>query len=395
MKIFVVGAGLGEQQYLTAYARDCIKNADVVLTTKRIYEKLHTLNPNTLSLEIGAFAPFLLEHTEYERAVVLASGDIGFYSIAKTLKEKLKGHELEFISGISSLQYLTAKLQIPYDDLHIISVHGRENTVIPSVCYHKKTFALTGGKYKADDVIKALDAVGLGDVLVTVGENLSDENERIITGKAKALLGYTFDNLAVMLIENEAFVKPQSQIKDSEFIRGKSPMTKEAVRLLSIAKLDVSPEEAVCDIGAGTGSVAIELARKAYGNTVFALEKDAEACGLIGENIKKFGAYNVRVLHTLAPNGMEELPKIDKAFIGGSSGNLAQIVLALREKNPLVKIVVNAITLETLQEATACFTAENFDTEIICVNIARSEQVGKYHMMKGENPIYIITAQGK
>lgn len=390
MNIFVVGAGLGDEAYLTGYAKNIICNAEIVITTKRIYEKMQRLNSNTVLIEISEIVPFILE-TKYQSICILASGDIGFYSISNTIKDKLSQFNIEFVSGISSLQYLTAKLLIPYDDIKTISVHGREKSVIPYVCYNKKVFVLTGGKYKACDVINELNSCGLGEAMVTVGESLSDENERIITDKAKNLLHYKFDNLSVMLIVNEGFINPHTKIYDDEFIRGKSPMTKEAVRTLSISKLEIKPSDIVYDIGAGTGSVSIEMARCAYEGTVYAIEKEDYALELIEQNKAKFGAYNVSVINAVAPEGISHLPAPNKVFIGGSSGNLREIIDKILNKNKYAKIVVNAITLETLNEALVCFSDKNLATDIMCVNASVSERLGNYNMMKAQNPIYIVS----
>ncbi len=394
MKIFIIGAGLSEQCYLTNYAKDTIKSADLVVTTKRIYDKLSVLNKNTVCKDISQIVPFVLQNT-YDSVCILVSGDIGFYSMAKTLREKLKGFDIEMISGISSLQYLTAKMLIPYDDIKVISVHGRSNNVIPFVCYNKKVFVLTGGTYKANDVIHSLIEAGLENVIVTVGENLSDENERIITDKAKNLKEYVFDNLAVVIIQNDEFVDCHSKIYDDEFIRGKSPMTKEAVRTLSISYLDIKPSDIVYDIGAGTGAVTIEMARKACESTVYAIEKQPYAIDVIKQNIDFFKAYNIKLIQAVAPDEIDNLPPADKVFIGGSSGNLKPLIKAIVDKNEQVKIVVNAITLETVQEAIACFEEQQFSTNIVCVNIANAEKIGRYNMMKAENPIYIISGAKK
>jgi len=388
----VVGAGPGAECYLTDYAKEKIIDADLVITTKRLFNKFHKLNPNTVCKDISEFAAYILQNKEeLQRVCILASGDVGFYSISNTLKKKIKDFDMEFISGISSLQYLTAKLTIAYDDIKVVSLHGREGNIIPYVCYNKKVFLLTGGKYKVNNVIDQLNAVGLSDVLVTIGENLSDVHEKIITGKANEFKGMHFEDLAVMLIHNENFVDSRKKIYDHEFIRGKSPMTKEAVRTLSISWLDIKPLDTIVDIGAGTGSVSIEMARAAFEGMVVAIEKEDYAAELIRQNIVKFGAYNVKVIEALAPEGMDRLPKINKAFIGGSCGNLNAIIETLTKKNEVTKIVINAITLETLNESIQSLKEYGFITKIACVNIAKAESIGKYSMMKAENPIYIIS----
>lgn len=392
-----MGVGLGEQTLLTAKARDIIKTAGIVLSTQRLSEQFCSLNANIKSMSITQIEQEIITlsgDTQGDKKLiaVLASGDIGFYSIANTIKKRFSGIniDLEFISGISSLQYLTAYMQIPYDNVKVMSMHGRENNAVSFVCYNEKVFLLTGGKYKASDIIKSLVNAGLGFVTVTVGENLSDVSERIVCDTADNLLEYQFDNLAVMLIENKAFVNHHTIIKDNEFIRGKSPMTKECIRTISLAKLNIMPSDTVYDIGAGTGSVSVAMARMCYEGYVYAVEKEDCAIELIAQNKCKFGAFNVEVINAVAPDKLEDLPKPDKVFIGGSTGNLDGILDVVYAKNESAVVVVNAVTLETLSQTVNTFKSRQIKTEITCVNIANAQKLGNYNLMKSENPVYVI-----
>ena len=166
------------------------------------------------------------------------------------------------------------------------------------------------------------------------------------------------------------------------------------MRTVSLSKLELTEESVCYDVGAGTGSVSVEMALRAHQGAVYAIEKKEEAVQLLEENKRKFGADNLEIIRGLAPEAMEELPAPTHAFIGGSSRNLKQIVKLLIEKNRQVRIVINCITLETVTEALQ--TAKEFafgENEIVQLNASRSKAVGRYHMMMGENPIYIITLQ--
>lgn len=393
MKIFVIGAGLGKIELLSQNSLNLIKTANLVISTDRLYEKFKELNKNSVCLSLSKIADRIKAESNLQSIVILASGDVGFYSISKTLKSSLLDYELEFVNGTSSLQYLSSKMQIPYNNIKTISVHGREKSIIPYVCYNECVFVLTGGKYKAHDVINELISVGLADVIVTVGENLSDKTERIITDTPHNLSGLKFDNLCVMIIQNNNYHNANIVLHDSDFIRAKVPMTKEDVRNLSLAKLEIMPTDVVYDIGAGTGSVSIAMAYKANESFVYAIEQKKDAVELIIKNKQKLGAFNLKHINAKAPDGICDLPAPDKVFIGGSSGNLDIILETVLEKNPNVKIIVNAITLETVNEAVTCFEKRNMDTDIICVNISKADKIGRYNMMKAQNPVYIISGK--
>lgn len=393
MKLTVIGVGPGKPELLTELARERLERADVVYGSERLYEAFSSLNKGSVCLPFSATLETLLEQREERNYVLLASGDVGFFSISSLLKRKLRGWELEFINGLSSLQYFCSLVQVPYDDVFTLSVHGREKNVVPYVAYHRKAFLLTGGERCAHHVIRELCEAGLEEVRVSVGENLSSRQERITTGTAGELLGHTFAGLAVMLVENEAWVSPWAPLRDEDFIRGKTPMTKREVREVSLAFLELEPGDTVYDVGAGTGSVSVAMARRVYEGTVWALEREEGAHGLILENRKKLGAYNLNAVLGSAPEGLLELPAPDKVFLGGSGGQMRGIFEAVFEKNPRARIVVNAITLESVQEAMECFSAFGIQPEVTCVNSSRAELLGKYHLMRAQNPVYIMGGQ--
>jgi precorrin-6Y C5,15-methyltransferase (decarboxylating) len=167
------------------------------------------------------------------------------------------------------------------------------------------------------------------------------------------------------------------------------------VRTVSLSKLRLEETSVCYDVGAGTGSVSVEMALRAHQGKVYAIEKKDEAAELLKENKRKFAVDNLEIIKGEAPKAMEELPIPTHAFIGGSSGNLPQIVELLLQKNPSVRIVINCITLETVTEALFVMKKYGFtDTEVVQLSGARSKTIGRYHMMMGENPIYIITCQG-
>ncbi|MEG0692248.1 MAG: precorrin-6Y C5,15-methyltransferase (decarboxylating) subunit CbiT [Oscillospiraceae bacterium] len=207
------------------------------------------------------------------------------------------------------------------------------------------------------------------------------------------MAGIKFDNLCVMLIENTAYQNSHKTLYDADFVRAKVPMTKESVRNLSIAKLNIMPTDVVYDIGAGTGSVSIAMAYRASESLVYAIEKEEDAVSLIHQNKQKLGAHNLSIINAKAPEGISDLPPPNKVFIGGSSGNLEQIFTVVLNKNPAVKIVVNAITLQTLNETVSCFESRGIETDILCVNISTAQKVGRYDMMKSQNPVYIISGE--
>lgn len=183
-------------------------------------------------------------------------------------------------------------------------------------------------------------------------------------------------------------------IPDSEFIRGDVPMTKQEIRVLSLSKLQLATGDRILDIGAGTGSVSVEAARLLPLSPVFAVECKPRALDLIRENAARFATPNVHIIEGKAPEGLEHLSDINKVFVGGSGGNLKEI-LAWVESHTLAgaRLVVNAVTLDTLVIARDYLSGAAFgELEIIQVTVNRIERIGESDMFRPQSPVFIVSA---
>lgn len=395
--VTLVGIGMGSSSTLTLAGEKAVREADLIIGAKRMADAVRQPHqPVLYEYNSEIIGEYIRNHPEYEKIVVALSGDVGFYSGAKRLGDLL-GENVEMICGISSVAYFMSRIGLSWDDARLVSAHGRKCNLISDIRCSQKVFAILGTKDGVAKLAQKLVYYGMGDVLLYVGENLSYEAERIFVKRAEELTEYVGDALSVVCAYNERAVTCNAThgIPDNAFIRGKAPMTKEEVRTVSLAKLRLAPDSVCFDVGAGTGSVSVEMALRASEGMVYAIEKKEEAVGLLEENKRKFAVDNLAIIKGEAPGAMEELPAPTHAFIGGSSGNLRKIVSLLLDKNASVRIVINCITLETVAEALQVIQEYSFEeTEIVQLGAARSKNVGRYHMMTGENPIYIITCSG-
>lgn len=400
-KVSVIGLGIGNLSYMHSKAMETIESCDCLIGAKRMLKDFLDLNKITYESSNADNICNYIAQGDYDTYGILVSGDSGFYSLSKKVTEILKTNryvQLENIPAIGSLQYFASKLNIAWDDIKYVSAHGRNLNIISNVIFNKKTFILTSGEFGPDSICKILAGKGLGYLKVSAGENLSYEYERIVEGEAGAIAEMTFDGLSVMIVHNDDCISADEayrSIRDEEFVTGKAPMTKSEVRTLSIGKLNLKSDYTVYDIGAGTGSVSVEAALKLNNGTLYAVERDDEAASLIEKNIEKFKTYNIEIIKGTAPEALENLPKPDACFIGGSSGNMDEIINAVLKKNPYVNVVINTITLQSLNEAINCMEKYNFrDVEIASVTVAKSKKMGRYDLMMGQNPIYIISGKG-
>ena len=398
-KVTLVGIGIGTPEGMTVEAAQVIEKADLLVGADRMLAAAADKHKPTFSAyEPRKIGDYLELHPEYQRIVVLLSGDIGFYSGAKRLYEELeqRDFEVDALCGISSVVYFCGKLRTAWEDVCLLSTHGRSANLVGAVKSHHKTFTLLGKGESVHVLCQELMEYGLAHVTVHIGIQLGYEDEKILSGTPEELLKQSINGLCVALIENETpFSGIRACVDDEEFSRGKAPMTKSEIRSLSVAKLQLPKDAVVYDVGAGTGSVTIELALAAVDGCIYAIERNQEACDLIEENKRKFGTPNIQVVHGLAPEAMEDLPAPTHAFIGGSAGNLKEIITCLLGKNPLIRLVINTVTLETMAEVSECLKALNLiEEETICVNVSRAKKLGAYHLMMGQNPIYIVTCRG-
>lgn len=396
-EITLIGAGPGAEELLTGEARQALTACDCIIGAGRLLglaEKYH--KPMQAEFRAEAIAAFLKQHPEYGRVCILLSGDVGFFSGAKRLREVFAGGRVKQICGISSLVYLCGAVGIPWEQVKCVSLHGRRQPILTAVSENEYTFVLTDGPQGISDMLESLCRGGMGNVRVCVGERLSYPSQRITWGTARELCGREFDALSVVLVHYPDHCRKAAAygIADSAFIRGKVPMTKSEIRSISLAKLNLGKDSVLYDVGAGTGSVAVEAALMMPEGTVYAVEKKAEGLALIGENRDKFGAGNLVPVPGCAPEALAGLAAPTHVFIGGSSGRLKEIIRCVRQKNPRVRIVINAVTLETLNTAVTQIKDLNFAySEIIQVQVSRAQRAAGYHMMKAGNPVWIITME--
>ena len=442
LQITLAGIGMGAETLLTEEVRNRIAEADYVFGAKRMVESIKKLckqNVKTYNCYLSKDIIPLIENIQENSAkiVILFSGDTGFYSGCEKLYNELCKHKgmgkAEVLPGISSLSVLSARTGISWQDAKILSTHGVEpalwkSRLLDAAKHEKKTFFLTSGVADVEEI----------------GNLLSSEFAKEEWKNLKIYLGYqlsypqewvrclTVDELCKLMnrdhndgwqdsLQNSLQEDPQDQLQDQlqdkpeeglyagmfineqpkkhrltpgypddMFIRGQVPMTKEEVRSVSICKLHLTEDAVVYDIGSGTGSVSVEIAALSPRVQVYAMEVNGEAVSLLEENCKQFGLHNVRCIRTKAPDGLEDLPVATHAFIGGSKGNLREILWTLYRKNSHMRIVVNAVSMETIcqmQELLKELPVEQ--DEILQLSVTKTKQLGGYHMLQAANPVYI------
>ena len=403
--INLVGIGLGNPNLLTKAAYKAIESSNIIIGARRIVEsikedfadKLYYIEYNTEKI-----FEIIKENIGNEIAVVF-SGDISLFSGSIKLFERLnaaiedrkvfKDCKINTFPGISSLSYLCAKTNTDISKVKILSFHGKEELLYHNIDSNEYTFIITSKADGVKKICRKLIEFGFFELDIILGENLSYDNERITKANASKFLDMEISDLNCMIISNPDADKSISfGLSDEVFVRDKVPITKSEVRAIIMSKLDIQTDSICYDIGAGSGSVSIEMSRLAYDGKVYAIEKNPLAVELIQKNIHNFSAENIELIHAKAPDGLDNIINADKIFIGGSGGELISMMemIFTSKKNPT--IVISAITMETIAQITDIVKIakeKGYDTEITAINVSKSKEVGPYNMMMAQNMVFI------
>ena len=426
-KISIVGIGPGSSEYVNAKARKLIAGADILVAgSERMFELSDELRKEVgVNKEYAAYKSyktidiinFIKEKFEAAKtlsknvsAVVLMSGDTGFYSgtqslykhieaMAKDSENILHKVDMQIVPSISSISYLASRYNISWHDMKIVSLHGRSGHLAYELRTNKKVFVISSGGLETSDIIKNLIDEGFADCDIYIGENMSYPEEVLSHGKVADFKEHKFLELCSMIIinQNASPMHMKLGIEDEEFIRDKVPMTKSEIRALSVAKLGLSNEDICYDVGAGTGSVSIEMAVNVPKGKVYAIEKKTIACDLIYKNIEKFGLDNIEVVKGEASVSMEELEAPDAVFIGGTTGKLKDILKTVFEKNTKARVVITAVSLESvaeINEACKYYETQGCKTDIVFVSVSNTKRVANYTMFDAKNPVLIASIKG-
>ena len=399
MKITLVGMGGGTVDSVTTQGAEALHEATLIIGAKRLLENLPDFcTQNRIAMyKIGEILS-VLETTKEQNITLVYSGDTGFYSGASALCRVLDERHIGYtvIPGVSSVQLLSAAIHEPWQNWNLVSAHGCACDPVAACSMGKPTFFLTGGEVTPAVICAKLTEAGLGDVQAVVGENLGTPQQKISKNAVRKISESAFAPLCVLLVEScEVPVRRVPGLPNEVFIRGKTPMTKQEVRAAALAKLAVKPTDILWDIGAGTGSVSIEMALAAPLGYVYAVECDPEACGLIRQNRETFHACNLTLVEGRAPAALADLPAPDAVFIGGTKGGMEAVVDTVLARNPNARICISAIALETLGAAIAALTARGLTAEGTQIAVSRTKPAGRLHLLMANNPIFLITGTRK
>ena len=395
--IYLIGAGIEGREGFSAKALEIITKAGLLVGRQRHLDRFSDFTGEKVVLPELPGLLQLLQKTD-KTAVVLASGDPNFFGVGRFLLRNLPKERIEIFANVTSMQYAFARIKEPWDDAIFLSVHGRGmDPSIDKIVSSEKACILTDKVNTPAAIAREMLDRGADGYEAWLCEDLGLPEEKFTRTDLKGLLSIQASDLNLLILirrwEPPLAQYPLIGIEDDQFATIKKLITKQEVRAVTLAKLQLQNDLVLWDIGAGSGSVSIEASNLIPNGKLFAIEKNQQCVSYLRENLKKFCARNVKLIEAEAPEGLENLPDPDRVFIGGAGGNLEEII---SEVNRRLKsrgvVVINAVTLDTLSKSVELLEYHGYEVEAVCVNISRTRPLTEYKLFEALNPIYVITA---
>lgn len=398
--IHVIGAGIAGQEGFTRQALELISRSELLFGAEALLDLFPDYQGEKIIIDDDSTVAMVSRLQDLEgRAVVLASGDPLFFGIGRYLLRNLPDELIEFLPNVTSVQYAFAKIREPWDDTVFISTHDRGiKDVVDRIVANDKATVLTDSPTTPGKIGRELLSRRRSGYKAFLCENLGTDDEKIRVTDIRGLLELEVAPLNLLILikvyeEDAELYVPTLGIPDEEFVSIKKLITKEEVRVITLAKLKLRHDMCLWDIGAGSGSICIEADHLLPNGRIFAIERNEECRQFIKDNLQKFNTRNVTLIEGDAPACLEELPDPERVFIGGSGGYLWEILDAVDMRLATGgRIVMNAITLDTLTAANEFFGNAGYQVEVVTVNIAKTRPHSNYKMFEAHDPVYVITA---
>jgi precorrin-6Y C5,15-methyltransferase (decarboxylating) len=424
-KIYVIGIGF---RPLEKRAKDIVLQSEAVLANSRLldvfkeYDEYESVKDKIIVHgSVYETLDYIGDNYKQQKITLLAAGDPMFFGIGRLVIERFGKDDVEVFPDLSSLQVAFSKIRETSSGAYCVSFHGGPDpTKRRKLEYELKDIPALLGQYRKIGILTDKvnnPAVIAGEVLklsgvscqpaslkIYVCEKLGYPDEKIIEGAPQEIaeMSFVHPNVVVIVRKTNGNQGPEVRNQESEIILGlkeseiahsKGLITKDEVRAVTLHKLRLTRRGVFWDIGAGSGSVSIEAAVVCPELKVIAIEKNRDRTGNINDNRVKFNTENVEIVMGEAPEILKDLPAPDRVFIGGSGGNIDAIINFVTERMNSGILVINAVTIDTLNEAVKSLEKNKFKIEISEVSISRSKMINRKRHMSALNPIFIVTGE--
>jgi precorrin-6Y C5,15-methyltransferase (decarboxylating) len=404
-KVYIIGMAPDGAYSLPPKARHLVEKAEIVFGGKRLLDMFPSLTGERITIRnnLAEVTDLIKKNLRHKKMAVLASGDPNFYGIASYLTGKLGKDIVEIIPNVSAMQMAFARIKESWQDAVFVSVHSRPiEDIVETVRLNNKIGIFTDDEHTPAMIASVLLKHGVDGYQAYVCQNLGIEDERIIEADLHRLRQIECSHLNILILLRVRQQKPTGAryprslgIPDKEFHQRRPKeglITKQEIRAISLAKMCLTDDSVLWDIGAGSGAVSIEASFLVRRGHIYAIEKNGADVAIIKKNLRKFQVSNVEVVHTLAPDGLDKLPEPTAAFIGGSRGKMKEILdLLCRRLKPDGRIVINIVAIENLSAAVNALKARGFKADVTLVNVSRSTSIKELTRFEALNPVFVVT----
>jgi precorrin-6Y C5,15-methyltransferase (decarboxylating) len=404
-KVYIVGIGDDGVEGLAARSQQLLREAELLIGADRALRAIPASQAQRI--EIGVDLEAIIERIDKspaQKVVILASGDPLFYGTARYLTDRLGKDRFEVLPHVSSMQLAFARVKETWDEAYLTNLATQSlDVAVEKIRTAEKVGIFTTEQHSPAVVAQALLARKIDYFSAYVCENLGAPDERVMQGDLSEIATQAFGPLNVMILVRQPDVpdRPTSMVgtrmfgnPDESFLQSQPKrglLTPAEVRAIALAELDLGPNSIVWDVGAGSGSVAIEAARLASGGQVFAIEMDPEDHGLILANAERFAVKNLVPVLGQAPDCWEKLPPPDAIFVGGSGRQVSRIVeLAFARLKLGGRIVANVGSIENLDAVYQSLVRSGGDASVWMVNLARGIQQIDRMRFEALNPTFLV-----
>jgi precorrin-6Y C5,15-methyltransferase (decarboxylating) len=413
--LYIIGIGVKGRESLSPGSLKLIERAGLLIGGARHLEGFPGVKGRKVRIraDLESVARTIGDYIKRGRkspAVVLATGDPGLFGIADFFVKRLGKKSVRIAPNVSPVQEAFARIKENWNGAKVLSVHGRGGGrggarggglegVVSEIIGTERTAVFTDPVNTPRKIARALVDRGINGYSVYVCEALGTKEEKIRKGTLKTVARGSYNPLNVMvLIRDKGSSRasyPLFGIPDKGFSRSRELITKEEIRVIALSKLRLGPDSVVWDIGAGSGSVAVEAARLATAGVVYAVERGKKRVRDIEENRRRFGVRNLKIVCGTAPGCLSvgSLTRPDRVFIGGGGTGLPGILNYVARRITRGGIVViNAVTIDTLSKATGFFKRRRWQWDVVSINLSRRRPVGGLDLLSANNSVFIISA---
>jgi precorrin-6Y C5,15-methyltransferase (decarboxylating) len=394
--VWIVGMGMGPED-LTPAHQEAVRSAQVLVGGRRHLAVFESARAERIEIA-GSLA--LLAETiagkvqEGLRVAVLASGDPLFFGIGRFLAERLGGEKVRVLPNVNSVAAAFARLGRAWDEVPVVSCHGRSGGIhrlLAVLTREPVVTVLTDPVTDPACIARELRARGLDDADLWIMERLGGPDERVRRFAVDQAGQHRFADPNLVVIVQPEPVPAAIGGAEAEFERVNGLITKSEARAVSLALMRIRPDHTVWDLGAGSGSVALEAAVLAWNGRVVAVEKDPERSGLLFRNRRRLRRWHVDLVAARLPEGMDELPDPDRVFVGGGGRDLAAILQkAVPRLPPNGIVVVNCVLLASLETARRVLRDLGVQVDVVQVQVSRGRAVAAELRLEAQNPVWIV-----